>query len=360
MAEPKQLRNSNIELLRIVLMLFVVTLHFNGMGANALNFAEQGSFNSIFLNWLEAIAVCAVDCFMIISGYFLANNKSLKINRIINLLLIVIGSNLFSYFCSVIFGTKGFSVKTLILYFIPLNYYFTLYTVTYILSPFVNFVFDKLETKKNIKIFFLIVIILFVIYPTVFDLANNMGKWNFLALSTVSTNSGYDSGYTIVNFITMYIIGAFLKRNEIKFKSWKLALCLLANTILLTTFWILKIESIRNSYCSLFVVLNAVLIFLLFNNLNFNSKVINFISRSTFAIFCLHTTGFINELWKLAKAEQIIHTYKFGGLIAIPAVLVMFVFCFLIDISFGYLIKLFNKLLLKTKWYNFSYSFEER
>ena len=72
----KTARNSNIELLRIILMFMVILLHFNNseMGG-AFNYAENKPLNSFILYFLESLSICAVNCFMIISGYFLAYNK---------------------------------------------------------------------------------------------------------------------------------------------------------------------------------------------------------------------------------------------------------------------------------------------
>lgn len=66
-------RDSNLELLRIFSMLFVLVLHFNGL---ALPFPThedlcQGiSFSEISQMAIESFALVAVNCFILISGYF--------------------------------------------------------------------------------------------------------------------------------------------------------------------------------------------------------------------------------------------------------------------------------------------------
>lgn len=72
-------RNSNIELLRIVLMFMVILLHFNnGSMGGAFNYVTDVQINSFILYLLESFSICAVNCFMVISGYFLAYNKTLN------------------------------------------------------------------------------------------------------------------------------------------------------------------------------------------------------------------------------------------------------------------------------------------
>lgn len=84
-------RNSNIELLRLVLMAFVVLLHFNNdtMGG-AFALVKELPVDNAVLRLLEAFCICAVNCFMIVSGYFLYENDKVKFGKILDILLIVI------------------------------------------------------------------------------------------------------------------------------------------------------------------------------------------------------------------------------------------------------------------------------
>ena len=64
-------RKSNIELLRLVLMAFVVLLHFNNdaMGG-AFVHVRNLPIDNFVLHFFESLGICAVNCFMIVSGYF--------------------------------------------------------------------------------------------------------------------------------------------------------------------------------------------------------------------------------------------------------------------------------------------------
>lgn len=67
----KKERKSNIELLRCLLILMVVVLHYNNaeMGGG---FAYATGINYRVLQLFEAASICAVNCFIIISAYFLS------------------------------------------------------------------------------------------------------------------------------------------------------------------------------------------------------------------------------------------------------------------------------------------------
>ena len=59
----KKTRNSNIELLRILTMLGVVLLHYNGMEAFAA--VAEGSVNQYILLLLESVCIGAVNLFIL-------------------------------------------------------------------------------------------------------------------------------------------------------------------------------------------------------------------------------------------------------------------------------------------------------
>ena len=76
----KKERNSNLELLRIIAMLFIVASHFafHGFGSlgsfNEVNFIIANS-NNYLIYFLGMLGKIGVDVFVIISAYFMINSK---------------------------------------------------------------------------------------------------------------------------------------------------------------------------------------------------------------------------------------------------------------------------------------------
>lgn len=65
-------RSANIELLRILSMLMVLGLHSLD-ASGALKYLSGVNY---FAYWgLEAFCIVAVDCFVLISGYFMINSR---------------------------------------------------------------------------------------------------------------------------------------------------------------------------------------------------------------------------------------------------------------------------------------------
>lgn len=295
--ENSKVRNSNIELLRIVLMIFVITLHYNGGGGHALELYTFG-LGFYFTRFTEALGVCAVDCFVLISGFFLSYNRKIKAKRILHILLVVIGLKFFNFILQIFIDENSFSLRHFVACFLPTNYYATFYLVLYVLSPFVSKLFDSFKDKKQAAVFIGILVFLFSVFPFCLEFANHISGFNVSEMNTVNAFSGSESGYTIVNFMLLYCIGVFLSRYKISLENvYSLTGYLLS---LICIFVLEFIDSISAlSYASPFVIMNAVCLFMLFSKISFSSKVVNYVSASTFGVFCLHTGNFLGTKWSL-------------------------------------------------------------
>lgn len=325
-------RNSNIELLRIVLMLMVVTLHFNNeeMGG-AFSLAQDDAASKFTLYLLESLSICAVNCFMIISGYFLAFNKKVRLGKIVDLLLIVIFYRMADYALSVMLGLKSFSARSLFSSLLPVNYFAIFYIVTYIFSPILVKIFDS-TSEKTQRFFAGASALIFVLWPTMLDMGTDLFGLSLEGLSTVSMK-GNVAGYSIVQFLCDAVIGMYLRRARIDPRTGKLLLGYVGSAIIMTA-GVSQMPSLYN-YCSVFTVISAVCLFLLFNKLEFQSKAVNFVSKSVFAIFCMHISFVAKVFWRkfFITSE---HVGRWGGVFILwvfLSVVSMFLLCLLIDIA---------------------------
>jgi peptidoglycan/LPS O-acetylase OafA/YrhL len=83
-------RNSNIELLRIITILGVFFLHlYNPLIGGGIKLCNS-QINEFLLRILESQFVCSVNLFILISGFFLSKQKGLHIVKPIKLLVQVI------------------------------------------------------------------------------------------------------------------------------------------------------------------------------------------------------------------------------------------------------------------------------
>ena len=84
-------RKSNIELLRIVLILMIIILHyFNADMGGVLGHTIPGSINYYSSHLLESMSIVAVNVFVLITGYFSYKKEQVKVSKAINLVVIMI------------------------------------------------------------------------------------------------------------------------------------------------------------------------------------------------------------------------------------------------------------------------------
>ncbi len=325
-------RNSNIELLRLVLMFMVVLLHFNNdtMGG-AFVLVKDRAFDNFTLHFFESLSICAVNCFMIVSGYFLFTNNKVNIGKVADILLIVIFYRVLDYWMQVIFGGEVFSIRSLIVRFLPANYFAIFYVICYMLSPFIARIWNGLE-NSSANFLIILLLIVFIGVPTGLDLTVDLHIFqsaNFL--SPIATN-GNGAGYTIIQFLVMLSLGMWLRKRQLSVPTWILISIYVISSLIMTIY-IAKCPSLYN-YCSIFTVITAVCVFLLFCKLDFQNTTINYCARSCFAIFCIHTGGFANELW---RQHLITDAHLSGGILVtllwtLISVGVMFLACLLFSV----------------------------
>lgn len=291
-------RKSNIELLRIFAVLGVIILHYkNPEMGGGMAYVTENSINYHLLLVLESMFVCAVDVFVLISGYFLCTSKRRSLWKPIKLITQVMLFGLASYLVRSIF--IGFSIKSMIGNMIPANYYVILYVTVYIISPYINVVFENV-TKKQMRLFAVASFALFSVYPTLVDIFSEITGNEWMGLSTIGI-LGDQSGYTIVTFVLMYILGAYLRLGENTLKTWSTRLIsgILLTCIVILTLWAkanLTFRGLDGSayyYCNPVVIFMAMLMFELFSRFEIKNdrmkKLINIMAEGVFSVFLLHS-----------------------------------------------------------------------
>lgn len=351
-------RNSSFELLRILLMLFIVILHYNNteMGG-ALKYTS--GINKAFIKLIESFSICAVNCFIMISGYFMVNSLERKLTKIFELFFKVIFYGIAMYLLSIILMGIDFNWRSLLSRFIPQNYYVTLYCVLFICSLFYNFFLYRLNDEWINKLI-IILIILFTIWPTITDCLQDLLRLELIGISPISAY-GNDEGYTLIQFSLMYFLGAFIRKNKTSFTNNGRKY--LAIYILLAIFiWGMsyKFETAWN-YCNIFVVLESVALFIVFMNLKLHNAVINRIAKHTFGVYLLHTSPIMmNGFWGLMDITQ--YAQKGGGYLLLNLIISvgsMYLICTVLDMILEKSIIPFYTFLNKIPFVNYRLNFSD-
>lgn len=330
-------RQSNIELLRLVCMFLVIWVHFSGHSIIVCSeeYASQMGWEAIIPRLIRGLCWCAVNTFILISGYFSIRPKA---KSLFNLYLVcafyagalyithlyLTGSHLNRW---VIYNTLmpfGLWKSSSDWWFIP-NY-----LILYILSPLLNQVIDNISKRKFQ--YFLLLQAIVVFY---FGWYRNE-SWNGMGLNWI-------------NFIFIYFIGRYI---AIYCKSSK---CLSSKSGIYCVLWISfgiiigMIDWVTSAiepffswmwfncqYNNPLAIASAICLFMSFKSMNIKyNRVINWLAASALPIYLVHNNNYIVAQSLYKYVTQIYDTHS---------TTIAYGLIFLISIALMICIPLFDKL----------------
>lgn len=319
-----KIRNSNIELLRIIAMILIIAHHYSVHGIFDFN-SNFLSFNECWIQFLSMGGKVGVNIFILISGYFLITSKQFKLQKVVKLILQLFFYSILIYFIFLMMGQNKFNLNV----FFPITYqtwwFASTYFVLYILSPFINKFLLSLNRNEYKKLL-LIMFTIWCIIPTIFEEnyeSNSLIWFIFLyALSGYIRLHGIKIQKDFLDYMKLTAIGVFI--NFILFIFLEiLDACFPYIGIHTTRFFAMN---------TLPILLISLTLFLGFIHLNIGYvHFINVISSTTFGIYLIHDHPLVRALlWKdlFYNPDS---SYLMLVLYSIFVVLIVFVGCMLIE-----------------------------
>ena len=242
--------------------------------------------------------------FVLFSGYYSYKKNEAKIIKPLLLLIEVIVVRIVFTIGGGIVGIQELNAKRIISSFLPLNYYVVLYSCLYCLTPFINIIISELKKNGKLKELFLLIVLLFSVFPFILDTIQYALNIDLGNMSTIAVN-GSGFGHTIVNFTMMYIIGACVNSESIPVKRRNILIAI--PLLLIGNFVLLVISVVNNyditfvsSYCNPINVSMAIFLFLLFRSIRIHDiKIIRVLSESSLMVYLTH--GYIIGRLGIAK-----------------------------------------------------------
>lgn len=298
-------RDNGLDLLRIICMLMVVTLHFYGHGGLGGDGLSPGSLNWFLGETIYPFSLVAVDCFVLLSGYFQCTSR-FKLKRVVSVWVQALCYSVVLYVVAAVY-CGSFSVVGLVKSFfvaVTDQYWFvTAYLLMYIVSPFLNCAISAMSRKLH----FMCCCVLLGI----FCVAHN--------LAYVYDFGDVDGGYTFLWFCILYIVAAYLRLHvpvEAKHRSRGLLVygcCALGVGLArfvahYATTWLIgtpMLTSFFYSYNSILVVPAAIGLFMAMRTVKVEgpaAKVIGFFAPLAFGVYLIHDHPSIRPmLWSILK-----------------------------------------------------------
>lgn len=326
-------RNSNLELLRIITMLLIVAHHYVvNSGLLDVNGPIQMNLlapKSLFLLVFGAWGKIGINAFVLITGYFMCTSR-ITMRKYIKLLAEVMFYKIIIYFIFVLSGYQAISIKELVFAFLPITSigqgFTACFLIFYLCIPFINVLIKHLSEKQHIYLL-LLLLFTYTFFGTIKFLPVQMNyvSW-FLVI------------YLIASYIRLYpkdlfsnlIFWKWATISTFVVSSCSVIVGALVSPILerdMTHFFV----SDSNTFLAVITSLSA---FMFFKNIEIKSnKIINTVAASAFGVLMIHANSDVMRRWLWKDVLHNVEVYSTEYLVphAIISVIAIYVICTIID-----------------------------
>lgn len=324
----KHERNSNLELYRIIVMLLIVMHHYV-VNSGLVHVMEEypTAIKSIYLYITGAWGKTGINCFVLITGYFMCKSH-ITLHKFLKLILQI---EFYSIIIGGIFLITGYST-------------FSLRGLIDIVNPIGNI-------SKDFSACF---IIFFLFIPFLNACINNISQRQHLALLSLCIFT-----YTILgtvpfinvefNYITwfsvLYVIASYIRKYKMpysdNFRVWTIATMALIVISVVSMLFILYLYSTLGKSATMgFVIffvsetnkalalVVSICSFMMFKNLPLkHSRVINTIASCTFGVLLIHAASDDMRRWLWHDVCNNVGMYHQSGIYIHAIVIPIIVFC---------------------------------
>lgn len=284
-------RNSSMELVRIIAQWMIVVYHL-------LYFYIFPATENVLFKALQLPLHIGVILYVLISGYYGIKPSFSKLFKLLSYVAVYTIPLLIIY--DHYLRRSLFQTTYDLLFVSRTPYWFVrTYLYLYMISPLLN-----MWLKERNRSIYLISVLCFI----------------SMYIGTLGNDSSLYEGKNILNFCLIYAVGHELRIviEERKFlKSGYLFLvlltlnaalvifyCLYSNTALGKIIWLISFP-----YNSPLLILNSIIVFILMAKLNIQSKSINYVAASSFAIYLIHTHPYIRFVVLPPICKNVVNSY---------------------------------------------------
>lgn len=328
-------RDNNLDLLRIISMLLIVFLHsIDHSGVLEAAEATNG-WISFYVGFTFALTKVCVNCYVLISGYYLVTSNF----RFRKLIALWTEAVFYSFSLKAVFmltGAEPFSFVSLVSCFFPTltgRYWFlTIYVGLYAVSPFLNTAIRAMDKNKHTHLN----LVLFGLFSV----------WVSLYPSMAGMNSG--GGWGLAWFVVLYLCAAWFrlyytpKRRPLR----KLGIYAIIAFLMAAAQWISRYQGIgilERIFCNWFrydsvpVYLMTLCLFTSLLDISVCGDRISGLIRTaapaTFGVYLIHDHAEVSPwIWETLALPGYMNTAWFP-VIQLASVFVIFIVCTLLDMA---------------------------
>lgn len=341
----KKERNSNLELFRVITMLLIVAHHYVVNSGLMQAMSENDlTTNSIFLYIFGMWGKTGINCFVLITGYFMCKSQA-TVKKFLKLLLEVWFYHVIIYSLFLVFNVVDFDPVLFVRSIVPISHvgdgFTTAFILFYLFIPFLNMLIQAMNKKQHLG---LIILFLFI-YSFWYMAPGFMVRYNYVTWFIIL--------YFISSFIRLYPIEKFNGNTKL----WVI-LTIFSVSISIISVFIFRYLNIFHPYYlvsdsnAFMAIITSVCAFMLFKDLKIkHSKFINMLGASTFGVLLIHANS--DAMRQLLWVDTLENTTYFDNpylwIHSIISVVGVFAICILID---QMRIRCLERPLFGSKWFN--------
>lgn len=313
------LRQSGIELLRIVAIVMVLVCHANARVLGLPSRAEVFSVPapSIARMLFGTMAVYGVNIFVMISGWFGIHAKPKGLAKLLFEVLFLLWG---IYAVFLLTGNATFNMHDIkVCLALTDEYWFVMaYVGLYIFSPVLNAFVEK-ASKRELQL----LLVGFYVFQCYYCWA--------------SGTLDYFSGYSITFFFGLYLTARYFRLYPVRILSRHGGLVYVASLAVVTTVSVVALVLVGNwarmlRYDNPLVIVGAIGLLNAFSHLRFHSRLVNSLATACFAVYIIHFDPLVFHYFAMAVKSIYNST---SGLVTVAAIsmflVAVFLACWLID-----------------------------
>lgn len=297
-------RQANFELLRIVAMLMIIVLHYLNKTELLLMYTQEQSAVRYASQLIEAFCIVAVNCYVLLSGYFLVES-AWKPERVVSLAAQVLFYSLLIpvvLICAGVVAAGELSIYDWLNYVLPIeteHYWFaTAYLIMYLFAPLLAAGVKAVE-RRTLQIIIGVMALFFCV-------------WKSVVPATLATDRyGYDYGW----FLFLFLIAAYIRLYGVPKLEKKRNAAILYVGMSLGIFALTIVSGILaevlppfayymdmpDTYNHILCLLSSIGLFMLFKNMKpwegRTAGVIRRLAPYTFGVYLLHEHILVRNQW---------------------------------------------------------------
>jgi surface polysaccharide O-acyltransferase-like enzyme len=327
-----RIRNSNLEILRIISMLLIVAHHYSVHGFSTIEM--KYSLNRYVVGILSLGGKLGVACFILISGYFMVYSK-FTIKKLIKLVAETwfYSMSIGILFLFVLTPVEPIGLNSLIKAMLPIGFseywFMTDYIMLMLMSPVLNMVIASISKEGLQKL-----------------LAGAIVCWSVLP-GFIGANYGYND---LVWFMVLYMIAGYI-RKYVDFEKKNASkhfmvgiisylLVILSNVMLIFLGHITDIDIFTNKSAhfralnSPFILITAVELLIGFTKLKPNyNKFVNILASATLGVYLIHSNNLVRPyLWRVILKNADMYNSPLLILHALISIVTVYMVCSCIDL----------------------------